>query len=337
MNVLKVLSASVLSLTMMSSVAFAGDAYSATDVEKHWAENQLYQFIDADLLSGYDNGNGEVEVRPNNSITRAEFVAILNRTLELSAGSSSGVTFSDVKKTAWYGPSVYMAVDNGLVGGVGNGKFEPNRKITRAEIANILLRAFGDSVDFNSGSSKAFGDVKDSHWAKGVINKVSRAGIIGGYEGGIFKPDAPATRAEAIVMVKRAMDKETNELPMDAELLQVIDDFFQDYGSGLAASDIKQMYMSPSITGLFQKDIAIGTFYYQLGIDAGYTHHMSLTQPLNGVVTKKTNRFAVVNMTGGEMTVEFSANGETSSEAEMVTGDYYLKKQQGNWKIYRFE
>ena len=100
-----------------------------------------------------------------------------------------------------------------VVNGVGDGRFEPDHSITRAEFAAMLTRLFGFKE--TSADPVPFADGAHDHWAKDAIDTLSRLGIIHGYPDGTFRPDAPITREEIVVMILRIL--EAAGLPQSAD------------------------------------------------------------------------------------------------------------------------
>ena len=89
-----------------------------------------------------------------------------------------------------------------IVSGVSNNTFEPNRSITRAEFAAVVVRALGLKPGEGSNS---FSDVSDSDWYADVVKTASSYNLIGGYEDGTFRPQERITRQEAMALIARAM------------------------------------------------------------------------------------------------------------------------------------
>ena len=195
------------------------EMYFPTDIEEHWAYYELDNFVNADLLRGYEDQEGIVTVKPNNPISRAEFVSILVRALDLTS-DASGTTFTDVEQGKWYSDSIRIASSLGIVNGISETKFGPNQLIKRGEIAALVVRAFSSSVQFE-GETKPYTDVPD-YYAKPSILKASQAGIVRGASETEFKPFANATRAEAVVMLQRALDLQNSALPEDSLLTAAV-------------------------------------------------------------------------------------------------------------------
>lgn len=96
--------------------------------------------------------------------------------------------------------------------GVSDTEFAPNKEITRGEIATLIVRAFEKTVSF-AGTSKEFSDV-NGYWGKSYAEAASQAGIVtGDVNGSTFRPNDKSTRAEAMVMLQRALHKENTDLP----------------------------------------------------------------------------------------------------------------------------
>ena len=200
--------------------------YEPQDIDGHWAFETLADFVNADLLKGYSEVDGLINLLPDKSITRAEFVTILVRAMGLQKQPNAKI-FTDVTSDQWYYDSVIIAASNGIVNGMSEKNFEPNREVRRDEIATMLVRAYENSIDF-VGQPKQFTDVAID-WAKSYIDKASRAGIINGYTETEFKPSNKATRAEAVTMLSRALHLEKDSLPADKTLVDMVLDSESDY------------------------------------------------------------------------------------------------------------
>ena len=154
----------------------------------------------------YIVGRTSTQAAPNADITRAEVVTILYRLLTQEAKANYGtsaVPFQDVSVSAWYGPAVATLANMEVLNIYPGGTFEPNRKITRGELAAILASFCGTAED--SGRDR-FSDIS-GNWARRYINQAAEAGLIYGYTDGTFRPDQNITRAETIVMVNRILGR----------------------------------------------------------------------------------------------------------------------------------
>ncbi len=155
---------------------------------------------DAYLL-GYEDGT----VRPEGSITRAEVATIFFRLLTDESRDkfwSQTNDYTDVPADAWYNNAVSTLSNAGILDGYEDGTFRPDGNITRAEFATITARFLEASYD----GGNRFPDI-DGHWAAEYINQAANAGIVDGYEDGTFRPQQNITRAEAVTMVNRTVDR----------------------------------------------------------------------------------------------------------------------------------
>ena len=111
--------------------------------------------------------------------------------------------FTDVKAGSWYNTAVSTLVDMGILKGYPDGSFRPDASITRAEFAAIAARF--DSTDI-TGKTATFTDIATS-WAKADIERTAILGWVEGYPDGSFRPDSNITRAEAVTLVNRVLQR----------------------------------------------------------------------------------------------------------------------------------
>jgi len=183
------------SATEKSNVKFS-------DVKGHWAESFINDFTN----KGYINGYGDGTFRPNNKITRAEFVKLINITFGFTHKGNEN--FSDVNKGDWYYDEVLKAVKQGYIHGYEDGTFKPNDEITREEackIIGVILEVSGD------GKTKFKDEKEISDWAIKYVDGLVDKGIIHGYEDNTFKPQNNATRAESVKTLHGAKDKYSSD------------------------------------------------------------------------------------------------------------------------------
>lgn len=150
---------------------------------------------------GYPDGT----VRPNDNITRAEVTAIFFRLLKEETRTNAFSTdnsFIDVKTEDWYNNPVSTMVKLGIVKGRTSETFVPNGFITRAEFAAICSRFEEAEYELND----KFTDVNE-HWAEDEIHESAAHGWIKGYQDNTFKPDQFITRAEAMTMINRVLNR----------------------------------------------------------------------------------------------------------------------------------
>ncbi|WP_281889405.1 S-layer homology domain-containing protein [Paenibacillus sp. YYML68] len=112
-------------------------------------------------------------------------------------------SFSDIGGH-WSEATIKLLANKLVVDGVTATTFEPERSITRAEFAALVVRALG--LTTSSGSSSSFKDVAASDWHAGVVAAAVKAKLVEGYEDGTFRPNATIKREELAAMVVRALD-----------------------------------------------------------------------------------------------------------------------------------
>lgn len=174
--------------------------YGFTDVENHWAKQYINEFNDANLIKGYE----EDKFKPDNFITRAEVVTIINRMNGATKEASKYIP--DIKREDWYYTEIRKAVESGVMQGDENGFTNPDKYITREETVVMLARAFG--IDDSVFSTELFKDEKDiSIWAKKYMNTFSKFNYIKGYEDNTIRPKSNITRAEIVTIMNRMFTK----------------------------------------------------------------------------------------------------------------------------------
>ncbi len=171
-----------------------------TDVN---ATKWYHSAVDFAVTRGLFNGTGDGHFSPENSMTRAMLVTVLWRYEgEPHEGENA---FADVPEGQWYTDAVAWAAANGVVNGVGNGKFDPNGNVTREQMVTILFRYCGDkgfdtSARANIGSFPDAGNV--SAYAKASLEWAVAQGIVNG-SGGYLLPQGNATRAQVAAVLMR--------------------------------------------------------------------------------------------------------------------------------------
>ena len=156
-------------------------------------------------------------VRPEGKITRAEVATIYFRMLTDESRTkfwSQSNAYSDVKTGDWFNNAVSTLSNAGIIAGYEDGSFRPNGYITRAEFATIAARFF----DVTYNGKDLFPDIS-GHWAKDYINQAANKGFVNGYEDGTFKPDRNITRAEAVTLVNRTLDRHPDKSHFTKDML----------------------------------------------------------------------------------------------------------------------
>jgi hypothetical protein len=177
------------------------------DVSKHWAKADIELMANKLIVKGAT----DTSFAPESNITRAEFTALLVRALGLTSDATSA-TFTDIKSSDWFAGSVGAAVKAKLVSGFEDNSFKPNDTITREQMAVMIagaISAAGKKVADPSTSSKSLANFDDrasiSSWAQVAVAQSIEAKIISGMTDKTLVPSANASRAQAVVMLKRLM------------------------------------------------------------------------------------------------------------------------------------
>ena len=152
-------------------------------------------------LFGYPEGT----FGPKNNMTRAE-VAQMFYNLLLDQDVTITKTFDDVPANAWYAKAVNTLASLGVVSGVGNGDFEPERSITRAEFTSIAMKF----AEGKTGGTNIFSDVKSTDWFYRAVVNSTQYGWIHGYGDGTFRPNNPITRVEVTAIVNNMLGREAD-------------------------------------------------------------------------------------------------------------------------------
>ncbi|GIP35123.1 S-layer homology domain-containing protein [Paenibacillus sp. J2TS4] len=181
---------------------------SFNDVASHWAKSYVDLLSHKLIVDGYEDGS----FGPERNVTRAEFAAIVVRSLGLDANATSS-TFSDVQSGDWYAGVVNAAVQSGIVDGYEDGTFRPNAQINREELAAMVVRALayaGKDVKVTSTEQDSllakFADADSIVWGQAEMAAAVKAGIVDGMTDTSIAPRNDATRAQSAAMLKRLLD-----------------------------------------------------------------------------------------------------------------------------------
>ncbi|MBQ8524695.1 MAG: S-layer homology domain-containing protein [Clostridia bacterium] len=199
-------------LGIIASTACAESTLPFTDVKMtSWYAPAVLTVHSAGIMEG----KGEGKFAPNASMTRAELVTVLYRMSgEILFGGADNLTFSDVKKNAWYAEAVAWAVSSELATGYPDNTFRPNNPILRQELAKMFV-SFLDYMKITKKAAPLVDSFADSarfpDWAAEYIEALRETGLMGGDDAGNFKPKAKASRAEIATVITRLMPLMENE------------------------------------------------------------------------------------------------------------------------------
>lgn len=179
----------VLLIFSMTSSVFATEF---TDIDGHWAENQIVKWSNRDLINGYQG-----KFSPNKTITRGEMAIIIDRLFDYQLSAEN--TFSDLSDD-WYTDAILKNNEKGILLGF-EGQVRPLDKVTRQEAIVMLGKAF--DVTLVERASTFIDAETIGSWAMPYINAMQDAGYVSGKPDGGFYPMEEITRAEIVTIIDR--------------------------------------------------------------------------------------------------------------------------------------
>ncbi|MDF2836573.1 MAG: hypothetical protein K0Q63_2213, partial [Paenibacillus sp.] len=175
---------------------------SFTDTGHHWGREAIGDAAKRGIVTGYPDGS----FRPDETMTRMQFAIMLARALKLDAAAAN-MDFADRSDIpSWAEGDIAAAVQAGILQGYEDGTLRPSAAINRAEMIVMLLRAY--SKDGGLAGPPAFADSTDiPEWARSAVSTASAMGILEGRGANRFEPNAAATRAEAVTLLLRMLER----------------------------------------------------------------------------------------------------------------------------------
>jgi hypothetical protein len=231
----------LVSVSMM--LVLYGNALGAptkSDIAGHWAEMKLREWISKGYLSGYGDGT----VKPDQAITRAEFMHLINGSFGITDRET--VVFKDLPSSHWAYAEVEKAMKAGYVSGYANGTIRPDDLISRQEAAVMMARLlFKDPTAPVKEGVHFTDDAKLALWSRQSVVMIASNGVMSGFPNGSFEPNLPLKRAEAVYALDAALAAKASAKPPkvrtygEAGLYGPVDDIATMYGNlELASGDI---------------------------------------------------------------------------------------------------
>ena len=180
-------------------------AVQFSDIQGHWAEAAIKKAAAEDIVKGYPDGT----FKPDDNISRAEFATIIVQAFKLE--KREGKVFGDTG-SHWAKDYIATANAHGIVSGYDEQKFGPDGLITREEMALMIVKAAGLKV--TAGGIDASDSSQVASWARDAVATAYASKLIVGMPDGSFQPQANAARAQAVLVLNRAM--ELTAEPIDA-------------------------------------------------------------------------------------------------------------------------
>lgn len=169
-------------------------------------ETAVYSLSEKGVIGGYSDGT----FKPDKAVTRAEAAKMIAFDLGLGQPVGTLVNFSDVKKEDWFYEPVTALTQAGGISGYEDGTFKPNKTITRAEMASMLVKAF--SIKEKTDAQKAqFTDVNPASWYANAVQTLYGNNITSGRSASQFAPNDPVTRGEIAAFIQKVNDRKNSQ------------------------------------------------------------------------------------------------------------------------------
>ncbi|MFA5881018.1 MAG: S-layer homology domain-containing protein, partial [Eubacteriales bacterium] len=187
---------------------FAAAMYFRTfaDVVNHWACRDIEYLV----ARGAVIGSSDDKFKPDNYITRAEFITFIVNALGIEKYEPERPSYRDVDNDHWAYTSIEAALRAGLVTGISHNRFGPERLISREEAGTLLARAGNLKTLKEQEVTKIFSDFNDagkiSSWARNELASAIKSKILTGTGQGVFSPETYTTRAQTAAMIARLME-----------------------------------------------------------------------------------------------------------------------------------
>lgn len=171
-----------------------------SDISGHWAERTIRALVSKGVVNGYEDGT----YRPQNGVTKGEFIKLLLAASGTKIKTGNFTGYEDVNKS-WAKDYVYTALSMGICDNIDKSasEFGVNDEITRAEATALLGRLTNPSAQ---GEPEFTDTAEIPSWAVSAVYASVKLGLITGMEDGSFKPENNLTRAEAAVIIERVLN-----------------------------------------------------------------------------------------------------------------------------------
>lgn len=297
------------------------NSYNFKDISKYWARNEILKLSYMDIIKGYDDGT----MKPDRTISREEFVAMLVRAIGLPVEENYTQSYKDVTEKNWSGKYIAAAKANGLLSIFNGFYFYPYKEITREEMAVITSKAVRNASI--TGQARSFTDIPEYYKYAEDIGRVTSLGIITGLPNGSFDPKGKTTRAQAAVVIGRVLGTtETGNTTDDAllaelaeayenSILQALSDGDYELLGPLAISSGKEAKLNNKRASMLKMQLQQGS------INKKHMENASFT------VLKKSTYLA-------EVDASYELVLEEGDFRYAVRKTFYLRRSGDNWTVY---
>lgn len=186
------------SLVVTNGVSASEKAFKDVSIY-FWAKPNINHLVELGAIDGLEDGTFGI----GKNVTRAQVSKIIVESLNLEPVTSNNKTFTDVRTDHWAKDYIETLSSNGIIDGYEDGTFQPNKKLTRGQMAKILSNSF----ELKEQANKRFKDVPKSHWTYEYVMKLSKSGMTTGYDDNTYRPNNAVTREQMVVFVSRGIAK----------------------------------------------------------------------------------------------------------------------------------
>lgn len=288
---------------------------ASSDYSDHWAKSCIDQMVKDGVMSGFDDGN----FKPEEGVTLAQFSKMINRKVGLVCKGSYFFNIPNgMSPNDWFYEDMLIGINAGYIHADSNGKINPNKILTREEVANIIYVA----ADFDRLYSeyKLFKDDRDIDLKEEVYG-VSSRGVIAGYPDGRFMPNNKVKRSEAAKMLS-AINIEKKDVVYSENSLR----YEKQGGVTIVGGDLKitgnnalvenhviygNVYIDTNFSRAnigFRNVHVKGKVFVSAGLDS-----LQLVNTVVGEVVVKSDKGAVNTTVSGETTIDRFVQGSTGS------------------------
>ncbi|MHC2832296.1 S-layer homology domain-containing protein [Bacillus sp. F9_6S_D1_P_5] len=210
------------SLTLMGGIFVGANGVSAnTDVIQksspnmmiefddvptgHWAYDEITNLVYHRIMYGYGNGKFGVE----DHITREQAAAVIYRALHVKGSAINGNPYGDISaKSTKFPYEILRLTQLGIFKGDENGNFRPKATMTRAELSQILTKAY----ELKTTRPHTFTDIQENYWARDAISALQSNKVVVGTGDGKFEPEMLVTRGQFAKFLQRAIDNSPGKM-----------------------------------------------------------------------------------------------------------------------------
>lgn len=201
-----------LTLLTLTFILGSSTAYAFSDTENHWAKDTINKAKELNIINGYENDM----FMPDNNMTRAELVSVVNRLLCLESESDKYIP--DITRQDWFHSEIRKAIAVGIIQGDDQGLVHPNDYVTREQAILIFSRAFNIKANNVTESTSYSDDSEISDWARSEMITFISKNYINGYSDNTLKPKGNITRAEVLTILNRIVSENISSSTVSKKL-----------------------------------------------------------------------------------------------------------------------